>query len=150
MVYYLRGRRFSCDSRILHAEVGLNKVTFPSLRPTRWCLLIQDDGNREFKAGDYEGAVASYSKAIQLDGSMAAARNNRAMALLKLERWQEALTDCEAVLSSDAGNVKAMLRRGQALRQLGNADGARAAYEDVLKVQPKNKEAESALAALTE
>lgn len=81
---------------------------------------------------------------------MAAARNNRAMALLKLERWQEALTDCEAVLSSDAGNVKAMLRRGQALRQLGNADGARAAYEDVLKVQPKNKEAESALAALTE
>lgn len=110
---------------------------------------LQDEGNKAFKQGDYEAAVASYGTAIEHDGSMVAARNNRAMALLKLERWQEALADCDAVLEGDPGNVKALLRRGEALKQVGDEGAARAAWESVLKVQPKNKEAEAALAALS-
>lgn len=59
-------------------------------------------------------ALACYSRALELDASMVAARNNRAACLLKLGRWEEAAADCEAVLQVDGTNVKALLRRATA------------------------------------
>jgi hypothetical protein len=45
---------------------------------------------------------------------MRLARNNRAMALLKLARYEEAEVDCDHVLLLEPRNVKALLRRAAA------------------------------------
>lgn len=59
-------------------------------------------------------AIQLYSRAIELDGSLLVAYNNRAMASLKLGEWQKALQDCKHVLSQEPGNVKALLRQANA------------------------------------
>lgn len=51
---------------------------------------------------------------MELDPHLLAARSNRAMAFLKLQRYEEAEIDCDHVLLVDASNVKALLRRAAA------------------------------------
>ena len=72
----------------------------------------KDDGNAAFKPGDWDGAVAAYTQALELDPQLTAARNNRAMALLKQGRWEEAEADstaggcsCRAGLHSVPGSL---------------------------------------------
>ena len=66
---------------------------------------------------------------------MIPAWNNRAMALLKLHRWEEALTDCLAVLERQPSNVKA-LHRGR-----GWKEEAKQHLECALLAEPSNIEA---------
>jgi tetratricopeptide (TPR) repeat protein len=72
------------------------------------------DGNAAFKRRDWATAVEHYSKALQLDENLTVARNNRAMAHLKLQNWREAETDCSGVLEAEPSNAKALLRRATA------------------------------------
>ena len=57
-----------------------------------------------FRAGDYEEAFSYYSRSILLDDS-APSYNNRAITLIKLQRYQEALQDCEKVLQLEPTNT---------------------------------------------
>lgn len=93
-------------------------------------------------------AVDHYSRALQLDPQLLAARNNRAMCWLKVGRNTEAVEDCNSVLSADACNVKALLRRGAARQALAQETEAIEDFRRVVQLQPGNKEAESKLLAL--
>ena len=110
---------------------------------------LQDSGNSAFKKGDYSLAVEHYSACLELDSTLVAARNNRAMALLKLQRWQDALTDCDQVLSDEPGNVKALLRKAEAHKQLGDLLTARTVFESALALEPANQEAMNGLASIS-
>lgn len=55
-----------------------------------------------------------YSRAIELDGTLLVAYNNRAMTRLKLGQWEGAMQDCQAVVAKDPTNVKALLRMANA------------------------------------
>ena len=55
-----------------------------------------------------------YSKALELDSSMAAAHSNRALVRLKLGDAAGAEADCSHALLLQPGNAKALLRRGAA------------------------------------
>jgi len=59
-------------------------------------------------------ALEHYSRALELDGSLLVAYNNRAMTRLKLGQWEGAVQDCHAVIAKDPTNVKALLRLGNA------------------------------------
>ncbi len=50
--------------------------------------IVHSQGNDLFKEGRYELAVECYSKAAELDPLNAIMPANRAMALLKLQRWE--------------------------------------------------------------
>lgn len=80
-----------------------------------------------------------------MDSELLAARNNRAQAYLKLEKWQAALEDAEAVLGRDADNVKALLRFATAARNLDLQKKAQQSLERVLLLQPENKQAQTGL-----
>ena len=117
-------------------------------RQTR--VRLQQDGNVAFRAGDYKRAVEMYSKCIDLDSSMVAARANRAMAYLKAGEPQSALDDCEAVIAQDARNVKCWLRKGQAHWELERCADAEAAWRECLRLQPSNAQAAELLRKATE
>ena len=93
-------------------------------------------------------AVEQYSKALELDPQLWTAQNNRAMCWLNLGRFGEAVDDCNSVLDADAGNVKALLRRGTAKQALGQLAGAAEDFRRVTELQPSNKEAHARLSAL--
>lgn len=101
----------------------------------------KEDGNQAFKRGDYDQAVSLYTQAIDLDRDLILAVNNRAMAYLKTEEWEKALSDCESVLAREPKNVKALLRAARAAMGLGLLDTARSRLDHVLSIEPNNKEA---------
>ena len=137
-----RPSQSSCCQPVTHTSKHSNR-SHSAFRPT--IPAPQDDGNKAFGRGDFAAAVEHYSCCVELDATLVAARNNRAMALLKLGRWADALADCDAVLAADASNVKALLRKGQAHQELGDSDAARAVLQRALELQPENQDAKAAL-----
>jgi hypothetical protein len=102
-------------------------------------------GNVLYKEGEFEAAVECYSKGMMLDPLSAALPANRALTLLKLERYAAVEEDCNTALALEDDYVKAFLRRGVARRHLGKLTQAVHDFEQVLKLEPKNKQAAAEL-----
>jgi tetratricopeptide (TPR) repeat protein len=62
-------------------------------------------GNEAFNSKSYDEAVVYYTRSIQLLEN-AAAFNNRALAYLKLEKWDKVIEDCDSVFKYEKDNVK--------------------------------------------
>ena len=108
-------------------------------------LSIKAEGNARFASGDFDGAVASYSRALGLlpedphDRDAASARatllSNRAAAKLKLgEDLEGVVRDCTTVLGLEDSNKKARFRRAE-VRQPATRDGRRVQHLSGLKHQ---------------
>lgn len=104
-------------------------------------------GNAAFQAGRYEEALAHYSQAIDLDTSNAVCFNNRALVHLKLGQYGAAEADAEASLKL-ARTAKALLRRGSARMALGETRLAAEDFEQVLALEPNNRQARDELKAI--
>jgi tetratricopeptide (TPR) repeat protein len=105
-------------------------------------------GNESLGGGDLDKAEAHYCRAVELDHSNTAAYNNRALCRLRQKNWQGCIDDASLVLTREEGNSKALLRRSQAYDALGKLDEARSDLVQVLKGDPKHKEANSRFVAL--
>lgn len=67
----------------------------------------KNKGNEAFRAGDFPEALAYYTRSISLN-AIPAVFNNRAMAFIKLEKFQEAIQDCNSVLKTETKNIKGL------------------------------------------
>lgn len=71
-------------------------------------------GNKLFSAGDFAGAVKSFTQAISLlPVANAGYLTNRAASLLRLGDFDGAVRDADAALAADSSHVKAWFRKGQ-------------------------------------
>ena len=61
--------------------------------------------SQAFRAGDYEEACSYYTRSLLLEES-APSYNNRAITLIKLQRYKESLQDCAKVLQLEPTNTK--------------------------------------------
>ncbi|CAE1264470.1 RPAP3 [Acanthosepion pharaonis] len=111
-------------------------------------LKQKDKGNEFFKLGNYAMAIDHYSFGIQLDPANALLLANRAMALLKQEKFAAAEQDCYSCLSLDPTYVKGYLRRATARSGLKKYEEAIADYEKVLNLEPGNKMASAEIKKL--
>nr|XP_043613591.1 RNA polymerase II-associated protein 3 [Erigeron canadensis] len=96
-------------------------------------------GNEFFKQRKYKEAVDCYSKSIALSPT-AVAYANRAMAYLKLKRFQEAEDDCTEALNLDDRYIKAYSRRSTARKELGKLKDSKDDADFALRLEPHNKE----------
>lgn len=69
----------------------------------------KDEGNLAFKSGKYTDAVEHYTKAIAYLKEKTF-YTNRALAFIKLCKYQKAAKDCEEAIKIDKGFAKAYLR----------------------------------------
>ncbi|RUP42945.1 hypothetical protein BC936DRAFT_137855 [Jimgerdemannia flammicorona] len=76
---------------------------------------LKRNGNEQFGRKEYVAAIASYTRALEVEPGSAIVLSNRAQAYLKLEQFQQALDDVEAALKIDDGSVKTRLRYAKAL-----------------------------------
>ncbi|KAJ0012530.1 hypothetical protein NQD34_016864 [Periophthalmus magnuspinnatus] len=105
-------------------------------------VLQKDRGNAYFKEGKYEAAVECYGRGMEADSLNVLLPANRAMAYLKLERFKEAEEDCTKAISLDNTYSKAFAsRRATARVSLGKLEEAKKDFEEVLKLEPGNKQA---------
>uniref|UniRef100_G1K3J0 Protein unc-45 homolog A n=1 Tax=Xenopus tropicalis TaxID=8364 RepID=G1K3J0_XENTR len=103
---------------------------------------LREDGNKHFKAGDYEAALSCYTKAISLTSDKAdkaVLHRNRSACYLKLDDFTKAEEDASKAIEVDGGDVKALFRRSQALEKLGRVDQAIIDLRRCLTLEPKNK-----------
>lgn len=61
----------------------------------------REEGNAQFKAGQFADAVKSYTESIKRDPSDARGYNNRAAAYMKLVAFPEALKDVNEAIKTD-------------------------------------------------
>ncbi|KAM6961969.1 RNA polymerase II-associated protein 3 [Tautogolabrus adspersus] len=104
-------------------------------------VMQKDRGNAYFKEGKYEAAVECYTRGMEADSMNVLLPANRAMAFLKLEKYKEAEEDCTKAISLDSTYCKAFARRGTARAALGNLQEAKQDFQELLKLEPGNKQA---------
>uniref|UniRef100_A0A6I8PAR0 Protein unc-45 homolog B n=1 Tax=Ornithorhynchus anatinus TaxID=9258 RepID=A0A6I8PAR0_ORNAN len=105
-------------------------------------LLLKEEGNRRFRAGDYEAAARSYSRALELGPDRplrAVLYRNRAACHLGRESYDRAAADASQAVDLDASDVKALFRRCRALEQLGRLDQAFKDAQRCATLQPRNE-----------
>ncbi|KAI9142159.1 hypothetical protein BKA69DRAFT_347227 [Paraphysoderma sedebokerense] len=128
-----------------HDQKSKQKVSDQSLPPQslienkEMAKIEKDEGNVYFKKGKFVKAVQHYTKAIEYDSECAVYYLNRAMALLKLQRFSEAETDCTRGLEREPKNIKALWRRANARIGLGKLKEAKQDLEAALVLEPTNK-----------
>ncbi|XP_035533766.1 RNA polymerase II-associated protein 3 [Morone saxatilis] len=104
-------------------------------------VMQKDRGNAYFKEGKYEAAVECYSRGMEADSMNVLLPANRAMAFLKLEKYKEAEEDCTKAIFLDSTYSKAFARRATARVALGKLQEAKQDFQEVLKLEPGNKQA---------
>jgi DnaJ family protein C protein 7 len=100
---------------------------------------LKSQGNDAFKAGDAKGACDAYTQAINLDPKNKAFNCvllcNRAAALMKLKKFEEAVEDCDAALEIDEEYRKAILRRAECRMQTEDYEGAVRDFERAYQME---------------
>ena len=99
------------------------------------------DGNKLYKKGDFNGAIKCYTRCIGLNPENHVAYSNRAMAYLKAKNFSKAEEDCCSAVRLCPGHVKSWNRRGTARNKLGRHRAAMRDFEQVLRLEPRNKQA---------
>jgi tetratricopeptide (TPR) repeat protein len=107
----------------------------------------KEEGNRKFKAGDYEDACLHYTEAIKLRAAVSheeAARlyANRSWSRLKLREHNEALLDAEEAVRLDPLWFKAHARVASCLQALEQYAPACAALERAISLAPESSKEE--------
>jgi tetratricopeptide (TPR) repeat protein len=102
-------------------------------------MLKKEQGNEYFKEKRYAEAIDCYSRSIVLQPT-AVAFANRAMAYIKMRRFEEAEYDCSETIDLDDRYVKAYSHHGTAKKELGKLLDAMDDFEFALRLEPENKE----------
>lgn len=98
-------------------------------------------GNTQMSNHQYDAALESYSKAIELspDGPKSHVYySNRAAALCYLERYEEAVADSELAIELNPTYGKAHARLGLSRFFMNDLEGSIDAYQTALKYEPDN------------
>ncbi|KAJ6538961.1 activator of Hsp70 and Hsp90 chaperone [Mycena capillaripes] len=99
----------------------------------------REEGNVQFKAGDFAGAVKHYSESIKRDPSDARGYNNRAAAYMKLAAFPEALKDVNEAIKTDPAFTKAYIRKSTILFAMRDYTKAIEAVQEAKDNDPEHK-----------
>lgn len=94
----------------------------------------KEEANNAFKAGKMAEAIEKYSECLLIDPDNKAFNSkihcNRANALSRLGRHDEAIKDCDKAIYFDHGYAKAYLRKAACLKALGGVDNLEQALRE--------------------
>jgi tetratricopeptide (TPR) repeat protein len=115
------------------------RAATPIPTPTPFSIAAQtyyEEGVARQEAGDAEGALQSFTWAIQRAPDFAPAYVARGATYLAQGRLRPALADADAALEIDATSATAHALRGETLRLLGRAHRALEAFDQALALDP--------------
>ncbi|KAH0794291.1 putative FK506-binding protein (FKBP)-type peptidyl-prolyl isomerase [Histomonas meleagridis] len=102
-----------------------------------------DKATEFFRGGKFEEAIAEYKNALDavskkygedINKMNTRVQRNLSIAYYRVQNWKESLNYAEKVLKTDANDVKALLRKTEALINLGNTEEARKTLDKGLAV----------------
>ncbi|KAM4697085.1 FK506-binding protein-like [Rhinophrynus dorsalis] len=118
----------------------------------------KEKGGKAYREGNIDGAERRYSRALRLlvctPGEAEAERvtllTNMAACDLKKGRLRKAEERCTRALEKEPQHIKALYRRGVARAGMSDWKGARGDFEELLRLDPGNKEARKELGRVRE
>lgn len=102
-------------------------------------------GNALHELGQYDGAVASYRRAIEIRPDYAEAHSNLGLALQDLAQFDAAVTSYQRALALQPNSAEAHNNLGNALKDLGQLDAAVTSLRRALEINPNFAKAHSNL-----
>lgn len=99
----------------------------------------KNEGNKAFKAKDYEGAVKHFTAAIEAEPKNETYYSNRSAAYIKLEKYDLALADGDKCVELKPEWGKGYTRQGSALFMKGDYAKAVSVYATGIARDPSNK-----------
>ncbi|EGG18713.1 RING zinc finger-containing protein [Cavenderia fasciculata] len=101
-------------------------------------------GNQKYYQNKYADAISHYNNAIDKvtnssDPKNCVLFNNRAQCYIHLHQYKRALLDCEEAIRLNDSNVKAFMRKGLCLRQLGVFEESKSAYQKAAQLDTSNQ-----------
>ena len=99
-------------------------------------------GLEKYEAGNYQGAITDYDKAIEIDSQSAFAYYNRGIAKYNLEDYQGAISDYTKAIEinphySNPQYADAYHNRGNAKKDFGDYQGAIVDYDKAIEINPQ-------------
>lgn len=85
---------------------------------------LKDQGNKQFAARNFDGAIDSYTLAIIKNSNVPHYYTNRALCYLNQKRWSQAVQDARQALEKDPNLVKGHFYLGKALLERESLDEA--------------------------
>jgi len=104
---------------------------------------ITRKGNSQYETGNFVDAEINYKKAIEKNADLLEAEFNLGDALMKQERFDEALEAFEKVSSTTENptlKANALHNKGNVLLSQQDLEGALESYKDALRINPKDNE----------
>lgn len=105
-------------------------------------------GNLEFSRGHAPAAIAAWRAVLAVEPTWHTVRDNVAVALLALDRPDEAIAELERVVGEEPQHQRAQRHLGMALARVGRRDEALAALRRAVALDADDREAARALADL--
>lgn len=102
---------------------------------------ITRKGNSQYETGNFVEAEVNYKKAIEKNADLLEAEFNLGDALMKQERFEEALESFEKVSNTSENltlKAKALHNKGNALLSQQDLEGALESYKEALRINPKD------------
>jgi tetratricopeptide (TPR) repeat protein len=99
----------------------------PDIKKYRAMTYLQS-GRQKFNAGNYDGALEMFDRAIDADGDFPRAHTAKATCLIQLGRSREAEEICDALIEENPTYGLAYTTRGLILHRRGEIAKADAAY----------------------
>lgn len=99
--------------------------------------ILKEQGNEYFRQENYHLALTCYSKALDQIKDITVLYTNRAQTLIKIEKYREALTDCDWALRLSPNCIKAHIHMGRAHLGLKDYSKARDCFQEAKKFDSK-------------
>ncbi|XP_068096873.1 tetratricopeptide repeat protein 12 isoform X2 [Hyperolius riggenbachi] len=128
------------ENVLAHLEKDANERAERRRQNKQLANALKDLGNEAFAKGDYETAIQRYSEGLKKLKDMQVLYTNRAQAYIKLQKYQEAIKDCEWALKCDKKWLKAYVHMGKAYLGLEKYDEARKCYEKIPDIDSSKTE----------
>ena len=95
-------------------------------------------GLKQVSSGEFDKAIASWEKALNINPHLSEAWHNRGSALGRLGKYEEAVESFQKALAIDPNNYQAWSDRAHALYQLKNWSAAADSWSNAIKITPGN------------
>uniref|UniRef100_H9GEA4 Uncharacterized protein n=1 Tax=Anolis carolinensis TaxID=28377 RepID=H9GEA4_ANOCA len=103
---------------------------------------LKDKGNDAFSKGDYEAAIEKYTEGLKKQKDMPMLYTNRAQAYIKLQKYDQAIEDCDWALrvsSCDEKCIKALFHMGKAYLAQEQYRKSRECFLKILEIDPQKE-----------
>ena len=104
----------------------------------------KEQGNKEFKAGNYVEAIEHYTRAIEKKKDKIYF-TNRANCFFQMKKFKKSISDCEEALKLDKGYAKAYFRKADAYIALGELDKAFDTISKAIENKPQDEDIKNKL-----